>query len=311
MAKKPSPLVEGEVIAKSDPKAESGPSGTAAAPVSTVSVIKPSLAPVAAPGVRSVIAIEDVKDAADLEGFETGLENVTSRDVIIPRLTLLQGLSPQLNKNKSEYIEGAAAGDFCDVSTGEIFKGSIHFLPVYFATIYLEWGPVRGKGLIANHGLSAKILEKCKRDELGRNVTKEGNFIAETATYYGLNLSAGGRRSFIPLSSTQLKNSRKWMTLITNERVAGRGGKEFTPPIFYRSWKASIVGESNAKGDWNGWKFTPDKDIITLDPSKNLLAEAKAFFEDARSGLVKGDLSTYADDGTYVPGNEDDKNEAM
>lgn len=239
-----------------------------------------------------------VNSALDLEAMATGLENVTSRDIIIPRITLLQGLSPQVDKNDSLYIKGAEIGDFCDVSTGEIFKESLVMIPCYFATVYLEWAPRGGaeKGLQMNHGMDSSILEKCKPDEKRRMVLPNGNLISETATYFVLNLSAGGRRSFIPLSSTQLKNSRKWMTFITNERVMGREGREFMPPIFYRSWTASPIGESNDKGKWSGWKFSPGKTILELDPKKGLLQDAKDFYEQARSGLVKGDLSSYAED---------------
>jgi hypothetical protein len=46
--------------------------------------------------------------AQDFEAHAAaGMEDVSSKDVIIPRLTLLQTLSPQLNKKKGEYIEGA------------------------------------------------------------------------------------------------------------------------------------------------------------------------------------------------------------
>jgi tetratricopeptide (TPR) repeat protein len=61
-----------------------------------------------------------------------GLENVTSRDLIIPRLTIIQALSPQVKSNKPEYIAGAKVGDICDVSTGELFDPPLIFLPVHY-----------------------------------------------------------------------------------------------------------------------------------------------------------------------------------
>jgi hypothetical protein len=118
-------------------------------------------------------------------------------------------------------------------------------------------------------------------------------------TFYALNVTAGGRRSFVPLSSTALKSGRKWLTLITNERVLNpKTNKEFQPPIFFRSWKVTATEETNNQGSWFGWKFEPGPNILEIDPSKNLLAEAKDFMEQARSGLVTGDLASYADDGT-------------
>lgn len=234
-------------------------------------------------------------EIADEELFHsgvTGLENITSADLLIPRLTVIQALSPQLQRNKPEYIEGAQIGDFCDTGTNEVFKGPIELLPVFYATVQLEWAPRNsGKGLVKNHGTDRSILEHTVRDEKNRNILSNGNYIAETATFYVLNLTAGGRRSFVPLSSTQLKAGRRWCTMITAERVNRGGVAVPVPVLFYRSWIATSIEQSNAEGNWMGWKFSPDKKVMDIDPTKNLLREADAFARDAKAGLVKGDVA--------------------
>lgn len=240
---------------------------------------------------------------ADFDDGNTGLENVTAKDLLIPRIGILQALSPQINRNKPEFIADAQVGDFCDLGLGEIFRDTLHILPVYFATVYLEWAPRNtGKGLVHNHGTDASIMKKTAQDDKGRNVLPNGNYIAETATWYVLNLTANGRRSFIPLTTTALKASRKWLTQVTNERVQRPDGSEFMPPIFYRSWFASPVAMSNAQGDWTGWKFEPGPTILELDPSKKLLAEAKDFLEQVQKGLVSGDVASMAEEGTQGSG---------
>lgn len=279
-------------------------------------VLPPETAKAEAPKSEVKDAVKDLVEvkgntalAEMYDGFDegsTGLDQVQAKDLIIPRLTILQKLSPQLENRKPEFIPDAQAGDFCDVALGDIFRGELHLLPCYFATVYLEWGAKRGDGLIHNHGLDASIMKKTKKDENFRNICskelgaeRDGTIIAETATWFVINLTAGGRRSFLPLSSTQLKASRQMLTLITNQRLPRRDGSEYQPPIFFRSFKATLTHESNEKGDWFGWKFTPDKTVLELDPSKNLLANAKEFMEQARSGFVTGDLSSYAEDGTH------------
>lgn len=243
---------------------------------------------------------------ADLDDGQTGLENVTAKDVMIPRLGIIQALSPQLLKNKPEYIEGAQVGDFVDHGVGDTFRDTLHLLPVFFATVYLEWAPrSTGKGLVKNHGTDGSIMKSTVVDDLNRNVLPNGNYIAETATYYLLNLSARGRRSFLPLTSTQLKNSRKWMTLITNERVSRPDGSEFMPPIYYRSWFAKTTEESNAKGDWSGWKFEPGPNILEIDATKKLLAEAKEFMLQVSQGLVSGDVASLAEEAAGSGGSSD------
>lgn len=237
--------------------------------------------------------------AAEFDNQPSGMEQVKSKDLMIPRITILQKLSPQLEERKPEFIKDAKAGMICDTATSDVFQGSIDVLPCYFATVYLQWAPrSSGKGLQHNHGLDDSILTKCTKNDKGQFFLPNGDQIIETATWYLLNLTAGGRRSFLPLSSTQLKSSRRWMTRVQGERVVRPDGSEFQPPIFYRPWTASITHEANAQGDWFGWKFEPKgPNIIEYDPSKNLLNEAKQFLEQARSGLVQGDLSSYADDG--------------
>lgn len=231
-------------------------------------------------------------DAALFDDMPTGMEQVSADDLLIPRMTILQALSPQLKRTDPNYIEGANQGDFCDTGTNELFGEELHLLPVYYARIYLEWAPLgSGDGLIANHGTDASVLDRCTRDENNRNVTPEGNYIAETATYFCLNLSAGGRPCFVPMSSTQLKNARRWMTLIQNQRIKREDGSEFMPPIYYRSWKAKSVPESNNKGEWFGWRFEADQNVLELDPTKSLLQQAKDFCEQAASGLVQGDVA--------------------
>lgn len=121
---------------------------------------------------------------------------------------------------------------------------------------------------------------------------QNGNYIAETATWFCLAQSEEGdwERAFIPLSSTQLKNSKRWMTKLRNEKIARSDGSKFNPAIYYRVWMATITQESNNEGDWFGWAFEPGEPINDIDPTKALLAEAKEFYRQASVGLVRGDV---------------------
>lgn len=232
----------------------------------------------------------------------TGFENVSAKDLLIPRITILQKMSPQLEKGKPEYIQGAEYGDFCDTGTGEAFKELV-VVPCFFATQYLEWHPRNtGKGLAKNHGTDASVLKNCTPDDKRRMILPNGNYIAETSSFYVLNLSANGRKSFIPLTSTGLKASRRWLTLLTSERLKRPDGSEFQPPLWYRSWKVTSVDEQNAEGSWKAWKFSPGDPILALDPAKNLLNEAREFNKQAAEGLVQGDVSqTQEHSTTEVP----------
>jgi|TARA_R110002126_G_scaffold105052_4_gene239127 hypothetical protein len=240
--------------------------------------------------------IIDPKSLASDSVFEAmageGLENVTTRDLIVPRLTILQALSPQVQPKKPEYIHGAKVGDICDVGTQEIFEGPLQFLPVHYVKQYLEWAPrSSGKGLVKIHE-DASILDRCKPDEKNRPTTPDGNYIAETAQFFGLNLQAGGRRCFLPMASTQLKKARRWLTLATSEKVARENGSSFTPPLFYRVYNLSAVDESNSEGDWTGWKIERSDRLQDLEGNwREYYDEAISFRDSLKRGEARGDIS--------------------
>jgi hypothetical protein len=223
-----------------------------------------------------------------------GLENVTAKDVVIPRLVIIQKMSPQVDAAVAEYNAEAEVGNFFNTSTQDLFEDEIEVIPCHYETNYLEWHPRQtGKGLARNHGTDGSILAETQLDDRRRNILPNGNYVQETATYYVLlNVAGNWQRAFIPLTSTQLKHHRKWMTMITGIKIKNPDtGEEVQAPIYYKSWKCSNVDESNADGSWKSWKFAPGRLIKDIDPSGRLLAEARRYHNDASSAKVRGDLS--------------------
>lgn len=226
-----------------------------------------------------------------------GKENVKAKDLLIPRLVILQSLSPQVLKKKAEYIEGAEVGDFCNVATGDIYKEEILVVPCHFATAYIEWGKNRG-GIVSNYGDDPSILSKCVRNDKFQYVLPNGNEVQENAQWYCL-LQNGEtwQRVFFPLKATNLKHSRKWQTLTQTETVKLPNGEFWKPPMFWRSWKLIIVNDGNDQGDWA--TFRPEKGelIMDLDPSRQLIRLCKSFYEEIRTEKVKPDIEQQQDEG--------------
>lgn len=54
-----------------------------------------------------------------------GNENVSSEDLQLPRLDVLQALSPQINKKKENYIDGAEVGMLFNTLTGELYPEGV------------------------------------------------------------------------------------------------------------------------------------------------------------------------------------------
>lgn len=252
------------------------------------------LATIDRPSGSALAAIPPLDDEV-FAGLESaGMENVSVEDLLIPRLTILQQLSPQLNRAKPEFIEGAVPGMFIDTGRGDVFEPPLEFIVCFYAMTWLEWAPLgSGKGLVKNWGTdkAAALLGTTENDKR-QHFRPNGNQVIDTATFYVLNLTAGGRRAFIPLTSTQLKAARTLLTRIEDVRIARRDGTEMRAPIFYQSWLAVPVPVTNPKGTWYGWTFAPGRRIMSLDPSGALLEEAKEFHQQSKDGLMKADVGS-------------------
>lgn len=226
-----------------------------------------------------------------------GLEQVTSSDLLIPRLVIIQSTSDEIKKSKPKFIAGAEVGDIADVGTKQVFKDEVLFLPVYYSKVWIEWAP-RGstQSLIAVHDNSA-IMEQTKKSERNENLLPNGNRVSETAQFFGLNLNAGRRPTFLPMASTQLKKAKYWCTLASNERITREDGTEFTPPLWSRVYRLGVADESNAQGDWKGWTVTPDlqsheaaKKYSKVEWPK-LRQEILGFLKSLQTGAAKADLA--------------------
>jgi hypothetical protein len=241
----------------------------------------------------------------EMEGL--GMENAGAEDIIVPRLTIVQSMSPQLKRSKPEYIEGAQEGNIVDVATSDLWEEKIIFLPVMFRKDWLEWAPRdSGKGLQNIHP-TADILAQCEADAKGKQFLPNGNQVIETAQWYGLNMSEGAarRKSFIPMASSQLKSSRKWMTMAQGEKLARADGTEYTPPLFYRLYELGTADASNNDGDWKVWTVDrlpalPEEEAANYFsiPYKELLKEAMEFYRMLSDGEARADLSAMRDEAT-------------
>ena len=249
--------------------------------------------------------------ATESQAFEEyageGLENVTAKDVLIPRITIIQSTSDQIKRNKAEYIEGSTPGQFIDVSTNEIIPEPFYVIPVYFVKQWLEWFP-RGspKGKLANIHIDERVMNNCvpnpDNDPKKRGLLPNGNVVIETQQFYVLNMSMGGRRAFIPFSSTQIKKGKLWLTLATGERIPRADGSLFIPPLFYRCYRMETVPENNTAGDWMGWKIErgpalPEKEFFEMfGKHKPILDEAKQFRDELSAGTIRGDIESMKDE---------------
>lgn len=239
-----------------------------------------------------------------------GQEQMDKDDFAIPRMSILQALSPQVKKGDAQ-IEGAEEGTIFD-SVSEVMvdgEAGIYVVPISYRRAYIEWRlrEDNGGGFVNDHGTNSDVMLGTKKDDRLRDITKDGTQIVPTAEYicFIVDKKTGAMSAVcISMSGTQLKKAKRWNTLINTlqiPRVHGDG--TFNPAMFYKVYHLSTVPESNAKGDWFGWKIAPDEDVIKLPGGMEVYKRAKEFREAISTGDVK--VAAHVDTGDAEEGDDD------
>jgi len=197
--------------------------------------------------------------SAFIEDANSGLENITAEDLTIPRLKILQALSPEVNKRDGKYVEGASAGDVINTVTSKLYNedNELVVLPVAYKRLFLEWQPREsGGGLVTQHEDQA-ILSKTTKNHIGQDVLENGNYIQTSANHFVLVLNSDGSydTAMIPMAGTQLKKSRTWNSVMASIKMRSND-KVFTPPSFSHKYLLKTVQESNDRGSWFGWSIS-------------------------------------------------------
>jgi len=166
-----------------------------------------------------------------------GQENVTAADLVIPRLEIVQSLSPCRKKTDPAYIEGAEEGLLYNNVTRELYGSSVLLVPVFYKKEWLVWKD-RNKGGGFRGAFTSELEAKQHINELD---VPEDYFAQDTASHFCLMVKADGSSEdiVVSMSKSKLKTSRKWNSLI---RLAG--GDSFS-----RVYKLTGVEQTNANND--------------------------------------------------------------
>jgi hypothetical protein len=188
----------------------------------------------------------------------SGAESIETQDLMIPRISILQSMSPQISKRDSQYVEGAEPGSIFNTVTRTAIDGEqgITVLPIKYRRAYIEWKTNRG-GFVRDHGNNGSVLEQCEQDPTTfRHVTGDGNEIITTAEYFlfVLDKTGGYETALLSMSGSQLKKSRRWNMMMTQLKLPkpDKTG-DFNPAMFYTCYKLTTCPEENDLGSWFGW----------------------------------------------------------
>ena len=175
---------------------------------------------------------------------------------------------------------------------------SLLVLPVYYRRRFVEWAE-RGEGSGAPVNIyTPEQFQKLQMDgqvvrgddNKERFIGKPDTYIENTAEHYVIVLEDGGAwsKAIIKMKSTQLKKSRTWNSLMSNQRRV-EGDEIYQPKDFARSYTLSTVKEKNAKGSWHGWVITENKwiDELGLKNVETIIEDATQFEKSIHSGDIE------------------------
>ena len=242
-----------------------------------------------------------------LEDAGTASENMTNDDMLIPRLRILQALSPQVSKADGAYIKGAEAGMIFDNVTNEYFDGEkgITVVPVKYRKTHLEW--TQERKIVADHGLNCTdLISKCKEDDKGKLITPDNNVLSITAEYFVFTIDQDGSYSpaLISMSGSALKKAKKWNSMMNRLQIPHPTGKgTINPAMFWTAYTLTTVPEQNDMGSWFNWEVTMKYDaksggiIQNLSTGENIYLEARTF----RKKVTEGKVNASGDDSDEIP----------
>lgn len=175
-----------------------------------------------------------------------GSEDVDANDLTIPRLQIIQALSPQKKKTHAKYIQGAEEGNIFNTATDEVFAGDIYIVPTYFRKEYLIWTQERSadsNGFRGSYPTELEAVQAMKELEDGHECE-----IADTHQQFVLIIDPTTKtvqEAVISMAKSQIKVSKR-----LNTQIRMAGGDRFA-----HVFKFSAVDDKSDKGEFYNWGF--------------------------------------------------------
>ena len=209
-----------------------------------------------------------------------GNENVSSDDLQLPRLDVLQALSPQINKKKESYIDGAEVGMLFNTLTGELYPNGVRITPISFKKSYLVWVD---RKLDSSGGLRG-VFDNQQEAERFVAADNDKAKLEVVPTAEHLVLLDDGSEIILSMSKSKMKVSRKFNSLV---RLSG--GDRFS-----RSYMVTSVEDEGAQGEYQNINLTQDG-----YPSQEVYQKAEALYTAISSGEKAQAQANYEGESEY------------
>lgn len=229
---------------------------------------------------KSNLAVKDSNDIVFMDAVpeymqagNRGAENVGNDDLVIPRIELVQALSPARKKSDAAYIEGAEEGMLYNNVTRELYGSEVTVVPVYYTKQYLVWKD-RKTGGGGSNGFRGAFNSKAEADAAIAALGEEGLEAIDTAQHFVLVHHNGAwQEAVLSMAKSKMKVSKRWNSLM---RLTNTDS-------FSRAYKLASVTETNARNEsYFNYGITP----LGFVP-KDVYERAEKLYETVRGGAVK------------------------
>ena len=231
---------------------------------------------------------EDAFDLALINPGDVGAgnENLTSQDIAIPYIGILQALSPQCTKGSPDYIKGAEPGFYfqnVNLILWNPEETPLMIVPCAFDRVVNEWIPRdSGGGLVAVHPVNTPLLREAQPNDKGIPTLPNGHQLIDTATHYVLYLSPISGKfepAVISMKSTALKKSRLWNSLLTQQTIPN---SDQPAPRWLYQWEFKTTLETKNDNRWFNFEIARGPLV-----NKETYFAAKKMYDGWKAGNVR------------------------
>lgn len=247
---------------------------------------------------KSLVMVQaEVPDYIKQGDTARGSENVGQDDIVIPRLEIVQALSPCVKEGDPAFNDQARPGMLMNSVTKQLYGKSVMVVPVYYTKQYLVWKARKDKagkplegGFFGSYDTPIDADERAEA-EGGEDANIE---VIDTPQHLCLlinQFSGSIDEVMISMPRTKAKISRQWNSMV---RLAG-GDR------FGRAYQIGTQLEKKTQGDY--YNFVVAQSGF---PAKVLYDRAEKLYEQIAAGArrVVMDVNDY--DEAHANGKEED-----
>ena len=219
-----------------------------------------------------------------LQKGSAGSEDVGVKDMILPRIDVLQALSPQIKKSDPAYIQGAEQGILYNTVTGELYGSSVEFVPVMFRKEFILWKLRKAGG-----GFFGAFKTEAEANAAHCAVADPSCYeVVESHQHFVILLTGSGHRQAVfSMTKSKLKASRTLNTMVQMAEV----------DRFAKAYKATAIEAKSEKGEFWNVRMSPLGYV-----SKELYAQGKELYDLIKAGLADVDREVAGSEAEFSSG---------